>query len=193
MQALWRPSYQSKSALHCNDCVAHLLQITGFSPQAQTLCTSQSQRDLATREGLHPPEDNLEPLSGTIPSPLEEQVYITADCFYKHNLVCLNYMTYDVCQAHDIINPSTSHCNIMLLADHTSGMGGLSRHPYIYAHVLGIFHVNATYVGPGMIDYCLHRVDFLWVCWYQHMEEDAGWDASTLDRVCFPPMAEGPV
>ena len=69
-------------------------------------------------------------------------------------------------------------------------MDGLSQHPYIYAHVLGIFHVNATYVGPGMIDYHLHWINFLWVRWYQHMEEDAGWDASALDCVCFPPMAD---
>ncbi|KIM59250.1 hypothetical protein SCLCIDRAFT_27507 [Scleroderma citrinum Foug A] len=78
----------------------------------------------------------------------------------------------------------------MLLADHADGMDGLSQHPYIYAHVLGIFHVNATYVGPGMIDYHPHHIDFLWVRWYQYAEEDAGWDASTLDRVSFPPMAD---
>ena len=78
----------------------------------------------------------------------------------------------------------------MLLADHAGGMGGLSQHPYIYTHVLGIFHVNATYIGPGMINYHLCWIDFLWVCWYQYMEEDAGWDVSSLDRMCFPPMAD---
>ena len=78
----------------------------------------------------------------------------------------------------------------MLLADHASGMGGLPGHPYIYTCVLGIFHVNVTYVGPGTIDYCSCCIDFLWVHWYQYMEEDTGWDASTLDRVSFPPMAD---
>ncbi|KIM50226.1 hypothetical protein SCLCIDRAFT_34507 [Scleroderma citrinum Foug A] len=145
--------------------------------------------DPAVKNGLHP-EDNLELVSGTIPRPLEEQVYIAADHFYKHNLMCLNYTTYDVRRAQDIVNPSTSHCNIMLLADHADGMDGLSQHLYIYTHVLGIFHVNATYIGPGMIDYCPRHIDFLWVHWYQYAEEDAGWDALTLDRVSFPPMAD---
>ena len=79
----------------------------------------------------------------------------------------------------------------MLLADHVgSAVDGVSLHPYIYTRVLGIFHVNATYIGPGIIDYCSCRINFLWVRWYQYMEEGAGWGASTLDRVCFPPMAD---
>ena len=102
----------------------------------------------------------------------------------------LNDTTYDVHQAQDIVNPSTSHCNIMLLADHAGDMDGLVQHPYIYAHVLGIFHVNATYIGPGMIDYHLRQIDFLWVHWYQYVKEGAGWEALSLDCVCFPPMAD---
>ena len=79
----------------------------------------------------------------------------------------------------------------MLLADHVdSSINGISPHPYIYARVLGIFHVNATYIGPGTVDYRSRRIDFLWVRWYQYLEEGAGWDASMLDRVCFPPMAD---
>ena len=104
--------------------------------------------------------------------------------------MCLNYTTYDVHQAQDIINPSTPHCNIMLLAEHTASEPGLHSHPYLYARVLGIFHANVTYVGPGMVDYRLRRIDFLWVRWYEYVEEGAGWDASMLDRVCFPPMAD---
>jgi len=103
----------------------------------------------------------------------------------------LNYTTYDVRRAQDIINPSTTHCNIMLLAEHGASKVGLhSQHPYLYARILGIFHANVTYVGPGMVDYCSRRVDFLWVRWYQYVEEGAGWDVSRLDRVCFPPMAD---
>ena len=103
----------------------------------------------------------------------------------------LNYTTYDVRRAQDIINPSTPHCNIMLLAEHDASEVGLhSQHPYLYAHVLGIFHANVTYVGPGMVDYRSCRVDFLWVRWYHYVEEGAGWDVSRLDRVCFPPMVD---
>ena len=138
--------------------------------------------------------DNPEAVSGGALSsiPVEGQVYITADRLYKHNLMHLNYTTYDVRQAQDIVNPSTSHCNIMLWADCAPSdvVGSHSWHPYIYACVLGIFHVNATYVGPGIVDYRSHRIDVLWVCWYQYVEENAGWDTATVDRVCFPPMVD---
>ena len=80
----------------------------------------------------------------------------------------------------------------MLLADHAPSdvVSSHLRHPYIYARVLSIFHVNATYVGPGVVDYHSHRIDVLWVHWYQYVEESAGWDTATVDRVCFPPMAD---
>jgi hypothetical protein len=74
-----------------------------------------------------------------------------------------------------------------LLADSDSSAAG--EHPYLYARVLGIYHVNATYIGPGMIDYRTHRIDFLWVRWYQYVDRCSSQHAS-LDRVCFPPMAE---
>ena len=135
--------------------------------------------------------ENTASSAGTSPIPLEGQVYITGDHFYKHNLMRLNYTTYDTCWAQDIINPSTSNCNIMLLADQISSDPAIvSPHPYIYAQVLGIFHVNATYTGPDVTDYYSHQVDFLWVRWYQYVEDSAGWDASTLDHVCFLPMTD---
>jgi hypothetical protein len=58
-----------------------------------------------------------------------------------------------------------------------------------YAQVLGIYHANIIYVGPGMLDYEPRRMEFLWVRWY---ERDAsfrsGWPAQTLDRLQFPPI-----
>ena len=145
-------------------------------------------KDILSRENEIHSDHNLEPVSGFS---LEEHVYIAGDRFYRHNLMRLNYTTYDVRRAQDIVNPSTSHCNIILLADHVGNVvDGVSLHPYIYACVLGIFHANVTYVGPGIADYRSRRIDFLWVRWYQYVEESAGWDASTLDRVCFPPMAD---
>ena len=147
---------------------------------------------LAQEDGLHPLEHNLGRFSGASSIPSEEHVYIVGDRFYRHNLMRINYTTYDVRWAQDIVNPSISHCNIMLLADRliTTGSDGIAHHPYIYARVLGIFHANVTYVGPDMVDYRSHRIDFLWVRWYQYVEQDAGWDTSTMDRVCFPPMAD---
>jgi hypothetical protein len=63
-------------------------------------------------------------------------------------------------------------------------------HPFSYARVLAICHVNAIYAGPGM-DQQPRRTDFLWVRWYRHIgTASAGWVARRLDRVRFPPVAE---
>ncbi|KAG2099570.1 uncharacterized protein F5147DRAFT_582627 [Suillus discolor] len=67
----------------------------------------------------------------------------------------------------------------------------VKQHPYLYARVLGIYHVNVTYIGPGMIDYHSRQIDFLWVRWYQYVDIDEGSSHCTsLDCVYFPPMAE---
>ncbi|KAG2353655.1 hypothetical protein BDR07DRAFT_1382959 [Suillus spraguei] len=90
-------------------------------------------------------------------------VFIKADRMYRHNLMCLNYTTYDVHRVQDIINPSTSHCNVMLLAQASENSTDSEQHPYLYAQVR----------------------------WYQHIDVGEGLSRCTpLDRVCFPPMAE---
>ena len=66
-----------------------------FLPKLRHFLLPKIKEILLRENGLHP-EDNPELVSGTIPRPLEEQVYIAADRFYKHNLMCLNYTTYDV-------------------------------------------------------------------------------------------------
>ena len=39
-------------------------------------------------------------------------------------------------------------------------------HPFLYSQILGVFHVNVIYNGPGMINYNPQCFDFLWVHWY---------------------------
>ena len=65
-----------------------------------------------------------------------------------------------------------------------------SAHPFCYAHVLGIYHTNAIYVGPGLRDYQSRWIEFLWVQWFKVLNHSVGWDHTTLDSVKFPPMAE---
>jgi hypothetical protein len=67
----------------------------------------------------------------------------------------------------------------------------LKHHPFLYARVLGIHHVNVVYVGPGMLDFNARRLDFLWVRWYQQLEtrNTTGWKAHQLNQLSFPPMA----
>lgn len=115
---------------------------------------------------------------------------------YSHKLVRFNYTTYDVRRAQDVVNPGTPHCNIMLLSGNRLGPVGsevapLSAqssdgHPYLYARVLGIYHANIVYTGPGMVGYSPRRMDFLWVRWYKHQE---GGRPDRLGQLFFPPIS----
>jgi hypothetical protein len=108
---------------------------------------------------------------------------------YRHNLARFNYTTYDVRRGQDVINPRTSHRDILLLAN-SGDTDDDSDHPFLYARVLGVFHVNTIYTGEEMLDYSAQRIEFLWVRWFEY---DGGrsmkWDDLKLDSIRFPPMA----
>jgi hypothetical protein len=107
---------------------------------------------------------------------------------YRHNIARFNYTTYDVRRAQDVINPRTSHCNVMVLR--APNDVGHQDHRFIYGKVVGIYHVHVIYIGVGMVDYTPLRMEFLWVRWYEPMDNLSVWETSTLDRVRFPPMAD---
>lgn len=112
------------------------------------------------------------------------------DRIYSHHLARFNYTTYDVRRAQDVINPGTSHRDIMLLAD-TDGVDGGASHRFLYARVLGIYHVNAIYAGEGAVNYDTQKIYFLWVRWFEYDEtRSLGWDNHDLDSLYFPPMAD---
>jgi hypothetical protein len=78
----------------------------------------------------------------------------------------------------------------MVLNGDGDGNDATLDHPFRYARVLGTYHVNVVYVGPGMLDYQPRRMEFLWVRWYQHSGvAPVCWNAQTLDRIHFAPMA----
>jgi hypothetical protein len=109
---------------------------------------------------------------------------------YQHHLMRINYTTYDVRRGQDILNASTAHCNVMVLAD-SSHHDQTSSHPFRYARVLGVYHVNVVYASPGMLDYQPRKLEFLWVRWYQTVEMiRTGWGARKLDRLQFSRMNE---
>ena len=114
-------------------------------------------------------------------------IIIKDNRMYIHKLARFYNTTYDVRRSEDVINPKTSHCDIMLLSDPQVG-NNFPAHPFLYARVLGIYHVNVVYSGPGMLNYEAMRFDFLWVRWFQVCTNpaNAGWEASRLDRVSFP-------
>ena len=74
------------------------------------------------------------------------------------------HTTYDARRAQNVVNSDNSHHNIMLLAgsDLDTRLTNEAEF-YRYACVVGTFHVNVIYVGPGSVDYWSQRMEFLWV------------------------------
>ncbi|KAH7918336.1 hypothetical protein BV22DRAFT_1134671 [Leucogyrophana mollusca] len=139
--------------------------------------------------------DRLQSYDPQAETPSEDDwrfVFFKNEVIHEHKLMRINYTTYDVRRAQDVINPSTTHNNIMTLATTAPDAPECfpSQHPFRYARVVGIFHANVIFTGPGTPDYNTRHLEFLWVRWYEIEEESAGWDASRLDRVRFLPMAD---
>lgn len=115
-------------------------------------------------------------------------IILKDDRIYHHNIARVNYTTYDVRRSQDVINPRTSHCNIMVLCPYNDM--GPRGHRFTYGKVLGIYHVNVITIGVGMVDYTPRRMEFLWIRWYEPIQQLSTWDTSALDRVIFPPLAD---
>lgn len=101
----------------------------------------------------------------------------------------VNYTTYDMRRKQDTVNPRTRP-DIMVLSHEDDGD---SYHPYWYARVLGIFHVNIHHTTPHSTTPQIQKVYFLWVRWFgRDLTHSAGWSARRLHRVGFlPPDSPG--
>ncbi|OSD00042.1 hypothetical protein PYCCODRAFT_1437796 [Trametes coccinea BRFM310] len=79
---------------------------------------------------------------------------------YLQKVMRVNYTSYDMRREQDSVNPR-SHPDIMMLAPSEHS------HPYLYARVVSIFHVNATIITPNLEEepeaQLLH---VLWVRWF---------------------------
>ena len=58
---------------------------------------------------------------------------------------------------------------------------------YVYARVLGVYHVNVVYNGPGSLDLNPRRINFLWVRWFE--SENADGNAFSLNRLSLPTVS----
>jgi hypothetical protein len=92
-------------------------------------------------------------------------------------------------RAQDMTNPCTSHCDIMLLAKRNGENGSEPDHPFMYTHILRIYHANIIYTGEGMVDYQPQCVEFLWVQWFEYdSTRSIKWKDLKLDAVTFLPV-----
>jgi hypothetical protein len=97
---------------------------------------------------------------------------------YAHKALRINFTTYDNRRDQDTINPRT-HSDIMMLAKDDG-------HPYCYARVIGIYHAMVQLNSPRSRNRELHRIEFLWVRWYDIDEKArAGFTAKRQFRVKF--------
>lgn len=115
---------------------------------------------------------------------LHTQILFKNNWIYQHHLMQLNYITYDIHRAWDSINPNTNHQDIMLLAN----ISNSNEHLFCYARVLGIFHANIIYNGPGLMNYQPHCLEFLWIHWFEVITSPKEQDACGLDILHFVPM-----
>lgn len=154
-------------------------------PRIKAILLQESARTQSTSSpsssGVH---SGLLPADGSLQQDCDS-LYFKQDRLYKHQVVKINYTTYDVRRSSDIIKRGR---NIMVLAKPEDTNDDPS-HPFWYARVLGMYHVNVIYTGAGSLDCESRRIDFLWVRWFRYIGNPISWNDSCLDRLNFPPMA----
>lgn len=105
---------------------------------------------------------------------------------HTHATAAFNYTTYDVRRDQDTINAKSDRCHVMVKSDETD-VDGLAPHPYWYARVLGVFHVNVH--PPGTHSRVPRRYEVLWVRW---LGRDPEWESGPrhlrLDRIGYVPQ-----
>jgi hypothetical protein len=102
---------------------------------------------------------------------------------YSVGTMRVNYTTYDMRRDQDIINPRT-HADVMVMSAET----GRDAHPFWYARVLSIFHVNVVHKGPQSRSLATQRMEFLWVRWFGIVPGyKSGFKVARLPKVGFIP------
>lgn len=167
---------------HILPCIQALLQneaISGQSDFSETHASSEPRVSLSTIANDNPtniPEDC-------------ECIFFQSDHMYKHQVMNINYTTYDVRRARDILNTGNSHRDIMVLSCRQNGEN-TAGYWFMFEHVIGLYHTNVIYTGAGSSDYSARRINFIWVCWFQQASTQNKWEDHSLDVVSFPPLAD---
>ncbi|EGO04392.1 hypothetical protein SERLA73DRAFT_45179, partial [Serpula lacrymans var. lacrymans S7.3] len=116
------------------------------------------------------------------------------DQIYSHNIIQINYTTYDIRQAQDVKVPGSipglvniQFYHLMLLTLSLDFNMPLA-HPFCYAQVLGIYHANVIHIDPGVENYQPKQMEFLWVRWYELPSQS--YTPNQLATLQFIPMAD---
>lgn len=129
--------------------------------------------------------------SGSVhPQPLLDPSWIHFKDYriFSHKIMRVKYTTYEVRRDEDVIHINSDGCNIMVRnPEHDDNP---HTHPFLYAHVLGIYHAHVSYAGElavGIRDLHPIRLEFLWVRWYKLQDPELE-GPTPLDRLTFLPV-----
>ncbi|KAG2029778.1 hypothetical protein BDR03DRAFT_1017973 [Suillus americanus] len=108
------------------------------------------------------------------------QIIIANNKIYEHSVLWINYTTYDLRREQDSLNPCT-HADVMVLSHENDD----ARHPYWYAQIIQIFHVDVWDCNDmSMEKPC--QIDFVLVRWFGHKAYyQSGWSAKCLHHIGF--------
>ncbi|KAI0666052.1 hypothetical protein C8Q78DRAFT_985227 [Trametes maxima] len=111
---------------------------------------------------------------------------ISNNRLYKHKRMLVNYTSYDMRRKQDTINP-LSHPDILLLTPPGS------THPYLYARVLSIFHVNVSFTRLSSDSEETSTLHILFVRWF-NLDDSIPWgfDSCRLPRLQFASLNDEP-
>lgn len=105
-------------------------------------------------------------------------VIIPNNTIYSVQTMQVHYTTYDLRREYDTINPRT-HGDVMVLSGEAA-----PSHPYWYAHILGIYHLE-VWLNNG--DQPVKRyIDVLWVRWLAALQNHkSGMKHTRLPKIAF--------
>jgi len=90
----------------------------------------------------------------------------------------VHYTTYDFRREYDTINPRT-HADVMVLSGETTPI-----HPYWYARILGIYHIETWLSNRGQP--VKQHLEVLWVRWLAPLQNHkSGMNHARLPKVSF--------
>ena len=116
-------------------------------------------------------------------------VVIVKGSIYQHQVLRINYTTYDMRHDQDSINVKT-HPDIMLLLHEDPS--DEDRNAYWYARVI-IFHAYVGHTSPDACSNEIQKKDFVWVQWYilnAAGNHHPGWKTCQLPQLSFVEPAD---
>ena len=114
-------------------------------------------------------------------------VVIRDHFIYSHATAAFKFTTYDLRRDQDSMNTNSNRCDIMVPAFESSSESDQATHPYWYARILKIHHVQVFFGGSRVSE----RMDFLFVRWFgRDMEWNGGPSTLRLDRIGFVPSTD---